>query len=1391
MRGFYQGLQQQNPRAQSAIDPNDSRMHYPDYWKTPIHQTFSNESQWAPANAPSWTDDDKLMQPNGRVVFDDRNQPSIAEQLLAAPKAKGGNVKKPRFSDFRRSPDIEDRRGDNTPVVQQPTGYAAEPWQSEQIAATNDDNPLAKSLGIRDIYAKHADGGRIRKRADGGDTTDTPAYDPSQYDWSKMNQPTGEARNATYTPTQRIGNAVSDALQATGMPHYTANDLTSRVGNLVMASPLGVIGSGMDAAEANSRGDFGGVIQGMAGMIPGVGPEARLAASEASNTLRQSSPKIFLVPSKDPAKSFESSSFTTYRGNDNYDMFSNSGDHVGAISLDAKDPRHVMIDFIHNYEGGGPNSLGAAAMMDVRKAIQNIYPDVQMLFGRRVSGARDQAGKSNRFAQTEFTLPTQAADREHARQLVEFQNLVTKNSKDGAGEVPRWGMDPDLFQKAKDQLALLQRPDGYKFLQKNPGEYGKYLKVQQRTYGGRVHMARGGVPDFDPAEPATPITKGPDFDPAVPATPIAAPSGGITSYLPKAITDVPHEMYQAGAEQVANIKNAWNERHARHEALAADPNASFFDPHGVVNSLKDVADTGRMVLGAASILPSTLIAGPARSLIGHTLADAEHLVGTIINPQQAAKDNPEQMYQTAKGDVDTALSAARPRGFTPRGPLSTPEPIAPEVAANTDLGNEFGINLSRGQATQDLDTIRYEDMAARGAYGKDLQDKAAPFFERQFQDTQRAGQAVGQQTARTGHVVDNPAEAASAVGSEVFERGARARAMQSEAEQQAATEAETQRGMLSDQNRAINEAIRGSSLPVANTTEAGEVVGANVRQAAAQNRAEFQARYNEFGSLPGEFDVSAVRSMGDRIRNELTYGDNPVVIDDHLTPSSSRAIRALDEMSQPRIQNRASPHAEPNPEEITAVSLRGVDQMRKQLVAYYQAARNSGNATDARAMRAVMDGFDGQIERAITENLFSGDPRALQALQEARASYAQYRRNFTPQGAGDDVGTAMRRIVERNATPEETANMIIGSGKLGNAGLPVRIADRLEHVLGADSDSWSALRQAMWQKASQVRNSAGAVDAAKSAQSINDFTGTSLAQRMFTQQERAAMRAHAQGIRDLDRNIEQLPQTQNAARARQAYQDMFGGADLGGAPRAAFQHMVDGTATPEEIANGVFKVIGASNPGHVARALQAIERIVGSDSQTMGAIRQGVWQKLTQNAASKDQPGAQKAMQAINEFLHGSGRTIAEQLYAPNELALMDRYQKALKLTIIPKYARTNSDTAVAWMAAARKYAGMIGSALGFVGLGGAEGGLSGYAVSKLLDKGGEKFIAARQAKKLENSLNNVVPPAGKPITPPKLKSARNAPLIGNVPYRGPQLGPLQGPVPAGADDKKQKPVGP
>jgi hypothetical protein len=74
MRGFYKALQEGDPRAVQALNPNDNQMHFPDYWKTPYHESFSAESQWAdPAKAPQWNDKDQLVLPNGKVVYDEKS----------------------------------------------------------------------------------------------------------------------------------------------------------------------------------------------------------------------------------------------------------------------------------------------------------------------------------------------------------------------------------------------------------------------------------------------------------------------------------------------------------------------------------------------------------------------------------------------------------------------------------------------------------------------------------------------------------------------------------------------------------------------------------------------------------------------------------------------------------------------------------------------------------------------------------------------------------------------------------------------------------------------------------------------------------------------------------------------------------------------------------------------------------------------------------------------------------------------------------------------------------------------------------------------------------------------------------------------------------------------
>lgn len=85
MRGYWQGMQQGNPKAlPSSVNANDGRPHYPDFYKTPLHQTFSAESQWAPPGSPQWVNDSQLANPSGRIVHDERQQGGILDALMRA-----------------------------------------------------------------------------------------------------------------------------------------------------------------------------------------------------------------------------------------------------------------------------------------------------------------------------------------------------------------------------------------------------------------------------------------------------------------------------------------------------------------------------------------------------------------------------------------------------------------------------------------------------------------------------------------------------------------------------------------------------------------------------------------------------------------------------------------------------------------------------------------------------------------------------------------------------------------------------------------------------------------------------------------------------------------------------------------------------------------------------------------------------------------------------------------------------------------------------------------------------------------------------------------------------------------------------------------------------------
>lgn len=132
--------------------------------------------------------------------------------------------------------------------------------------------------------------------------------------------------------------------------------------------------------------------------------------------------------------------------------------------------------------------------------------------------------------------------------------------------------------------------------------------------------------------------------------------------MSKAVTDIPGEMRRTANEHLANID----------KGLINNPQQS---------AIGGLLDTGKGLLSLPGLVLDTAIGAPARSMLGHTLANVSHKVGQQINPAVAAKDNPQQMYEDFRPGVDQAMMAVAPRAASPVGPRTMPAPVpsAPEL----------------------------------------------------------------------------------------------------------------------------------------------------------------------------------------------------------------------------------------------------------------------------------------------------------------------------------------------------------------------------------------------------------------------------------------------------------------------------------------------------------------------------------------------------------------------------------------------------------------------------------------------------------------------------------------------------------------------------------------
>lgn len=244
------------------------------------------------------------------------------------------------------------------------------------------------------------------------------------------------------------------------------------------------------------------------------------------------------------------------------------------------------------------------------------------------------------------------------------------------------------------------------------------------------------APAFDPSKPFESVSA-PAFDPSKPFEAADAPDSVGTS-LSRAVTDIPHEIYSAGASALheMNAINPWGQERTEARARGEAPSMTAIP---------------RAIAGAGSLV-SAPVTGPIRAVGGHLLdllnrgmrSGAVSLYGEDkVRQAEAAAGLPVGGggYEAAKSDVDALMMGLGPGRLHAPVPPPVPPPLSDVAAASQRLG----VAVPRVADTDNLIAQR-----TAGAL-KEIPLIGDPLVRASREASEGLGQAAEQTAAQYGH----------------------------------------------------------------------------------------------------------------------------------------------------------------------------------------------------------------------------------------------------------------------------------------------------------------------------------------------------------------------------------------------------------------------------------------------------------------------------------------------------------------------------------------------------------------------------------------------------------------------------------------------------------------
>lgn len=760
---------------------------------------------------------------------------------------------------------------------------------------------------------------------------------------------------------------------------------------------------------------------------------------------------------------------------------------------------------------------------------------------------------------------------------------------------------------------------------------------------------------------------------------------------------LPQEIYRAGKQALSSINdnlNPWSDaaKNKQDKLISEAKSRPFWD---ISPGIEQALDVGKG-LAAVPALVAAPVTGASRVAIGKPYS---YLTGAPFHSEDVSPADRAAGQISGEEAADTAMMGLRPAGApvktlprpgAPSAPNDIPptrpayewDPTAgknPPVAPSTD---PLGVTLTEGQATGNRAAIQREQAAARSPdiLGNRAHEAATRFLERQQEQVAGAKERVAQGLGETEQNMPSRALSAQDAATEITDaltKQERARATQ-----------------LANQERQLqraHEAFRGALNPEAETPvrsplDAATTLSNSINRAAEAAQEAKNAAYARAKGMPGEFHPAAFNKMVPEIQAELARSADPVFIDPQRTPLANAALGELDDMLSglKQIRDPETGRILPKPPN----TMQRVDIARQRINSYlsnaFRAARSDPGAwKDVHALGELVDAFDDAVARRINKGTFiGGDADAVNAaFQHARDLNAQYRRTFTPQGAGDKVGPAIRDIVGRHqgqaATPEQVNNILYGKGDL-----PVKIGRRLlsDDVFGPNSPEAGALRQGLFSYITEPSPGVGPWTPAKVADRIEGFTrgpGRTLTQTYLGPEHIQALNDYARALRHHDAMV-------NASRdsVDKLISELTGSSGVQPSTKyatdAIFQKALSGGKDSIELAN------------------RLKQRLSPMEYRT---YQQGLFRHAIEQGNGLPDYGSKRIADNLTKLVNSQ---IGRAVYSPQQLALIRSLAELHRKLVIPQSGANWSNTAPTLA----KWANRIGSTVGW-----AVGAAVGHAI--------------------------------------------------------------------------------